>query len=41
MPGVRIGDDCVVEPGAVVSRDLPDGSRVRGNPARPVEAGGQ
>jgi acetyltransferase-like isoleucine patch superfamily enzyme len=39
MPGVRIGDDCVVEPGAVVSRDLPDGARVRGNPARIVEPG--
>lgn len=36
LPGVRIGEDCIVEAGAVVSRDLPDGTRVRGNPGRPV-----
>ena len=35
MPGVTIGEDCVVDPGAVVSRDIPSGQRVAGNPARP------
>jgi acetyltransferase-like isoleucine patch superfamily enzyme len=30
-----IGEDCVVDPGAVVSRDVPSGQRVAGNPARP------
>lgn len=33
MPGVRVGAGCHIEPGAVVTRDLPPGSRVRGNPA--------
>jgi acetyltransferase-like isoleucine patch superfamily enzyme len=35
MPGVTIGEDCVVEPGSVVSQDVADGQRVAGNPARP------
>lgn len=35
MPGVTVGSDCVVDPGAVVSRDVPSGQRVAGNPARP------
>ncbi|MES2301024.1 MAG: DapH/DapD/GlmU-related protein [Pseudomonadota bacterium] len=34
MPGVVVGDDCYVEPGAVVTRDVAPGSRVSGNPAR-------
>jgi|SRR5579859_1676014 len=33
LPGVTIGDDCVVDPGALVNRDLPPNSRARGNPA--------
>ncbi|BDI59505.1 hypothetical protein MACH05_00650 [Qipengyuania nanhaisediminis] len=37
MPGITIGAGSVIEPGAVVTRDLPEGSRVRGNPARQVE----
>lgn len=36
MPGVRIGADCRVEPGTVVSRDLVDGEHVAGHPARKV-----
>ena len=36
MPGVTIGEDCVIDPGAVVSRDVPSGQRVAGNPARPL-----
>ena len=37
MPGIVIGSDCHVEPGAVVTRDVPDGVRVGGNPARPAK----
>lgn len=33
MPGVTIGQDCVVAPGAVVIRDVPDRSYALGNPA--------
>ncbi len=34
LPGVRIGNRCVVAAGAVVVRSVPDGSVVGGNPAR-------
>ena len=34
MPGVRIGDRCVVAAGSVVTRSVPDGHVVGGNPAR-------
>lgn len=37
LPGVTIGRACTIEPGSVVSKDVPDGVRVRGNPALPVE----
>lgn len=36
LPGVIIGDRCVVGAGAVVTRDVPDDSVVVGNPARPI-----
>lgn len=36
IPGVRIGADAVVGAGSVVVRDLADGARVAGNPARPI-----
>ncbi|MGI3784349.1 MAG: acyltransferase [Janthinobacterium lividum] len=34
MPGVRIGDRCVVAAGSVVTRSVPDGTVVGGNPAK-------
>ena len=34
LKGVRLGAGCVVEPGALVTRDIPPRSRVLGNPAR-------
>lgn len=40
MPGVTVGADCVIAPGSAVSRDVPAGSHVAGNPARPLRAGG-
>ncbi|KPF73747.1 acetyltransferase [alpha proteobacterium AAP81b] len=39
MPGVRIGDSCIIAAGSVVMRDVPDGSLVFGNPARVMETG--
>ena len=34
MPGVEIGDDCVVGAGSVVTKSVPDRCIVAGNPAR-------
>lgn len=39
LPGVRIGDHCIVAPASVVMKDVPDGCLVAGNPARVVEKG--
>lgn len=36
LPGINIGADCTVGAGSVVLHDLPDGSVVAGNPARPL-----
>jgi acetyltransferase-like isoleucine patch superfamily enzyme len=33
-PGVTIGENAVVGAGSVVTRDVPDGAMVAGNPAR-------
>jgi len=38
MKGVRIGRNCIVGAFAVVTRDVPDGQIVAGNPARIVKS---
>lgn len=38
LPGVRIGRRAVVGAGAVVTKDVPDGATVVGNPARILES---
>jgi acetyltransferase-like isoleucine patch superfamily enzyme len=39
MPGVRVGDECIVAAGAVVTKDVPAHSIVAGNPAQIVRSG--
>ena len=39
MPGVRVGDECIVGSGAVVTKDVPSGSIVAGNPAKIIRSG--
>ncbi len=34
MPGVTIADDCVIAPGALVTKDMPAWSHALGNPAQ-------
>ncbi len=36
MPDVRIGRDCIITAGSVVSSDIPENSMASGNPAKPV-----
>lgn len=39
LPGVEIGDGCVVGAGAVVTKSVPAGSIVAGNPAKVIRSG--
>ncbi|HEV7381811.1 MAG TPA: acetyltransferase [Dyadobacter sp.] len=34
VPGIHIGKHCFIAAGSVITRDIPDGSIVRGNPGR-------
>jgi len=34
LPGVTIGEDAVIAAGSVVTKDVPAGTVVKGNPAR-------
>lgn len=36
LPGVTIGDNCVIGAGSVVNRDIPSGSLAAGNPCRVI-----
>lgn len=36
LPGVTIGDDAIIGAGSVVTRNVPTGQRVAGNPARVI-----
>lgn len=36
MPGVRVGNECVIAAGAIVTKDVPSGTIVGGNPAKVI-----
>ena len=37
LPGVTVGDRCIIGAGSVVTHDVPDDSIYVGNPARPIK----
>nr|WP_020394958.1 acyltransferase [Thiolinea disciformis] len=39
MPGVQIGDECIIAAGSVVTKDVPAHSIVAGNPAKIIRSG--
>lgn len=39
LPGVKIGDDCVIGAGCTVNKDIPSGSMAVGVPAKIVKTG--
>ena len=39
LPGIKIGDSCIVAAGAVVTKDVPSNCVVGGNPAKVIKTG--
>ncbi|MBG6178783.1 acetyltransferase-like isoleucine patch superfamily enzyme [Labrenzia sp. EL_208] len=39
LPGVRVGNHCIIGTGSVVTKDIPDNSIAVGNPARVIKTG--
>lgn len=39
LPGIQIGDNCVIGAGSVVTKSVPPGTVVAGNPARVIRSG--
>jgi acetyltransferase-like isoleucine patch superfamily enzyme len=39
LPGIKIGDDCIIGSGSVVTKDVPNGSMAVGVPARIIRSG--
>ena len=38
LPGIKVGNNCIVGSGSVVTKDVPDNSVAVGNPARIIKS---